>query len=432
MADVRPFRALRYDSRAAPDWATLLGPPYDVIDAEERADLLARSPYQITHIESPAGADGVAAAAARLRQWRREGVLRRDGAPAFYVEEHRFRHGGRERARTCLYAAVRLVPWHEGGVAPHEETMSGPKEERLRLREAVGADVSPLLALVADRRGRVGEALEAALAVAKAVEAAAEGMDGSGERHTLRILDDPGSVRALESALGGETLYIADGHHRYESALAHRDRCAAAAGAEWNHDAAANFVLIGIVRADDPGLIVGATHRLVQVEPPPDVVARIGDLFQIRSVGAAGEGAEPLLRALDGTAGGETAIAAVGLDREHVQLLVADERTRAAMPRGLPASWAGVGTALLQTLILEPLFGIDEAALRAGAAVTYSHDAAATYEAVVEGRARVAFLLRPPALSHVFAAADAGERMPQKSTFFTPKLPTGLVLHPFD
>ena len=430
MADVRPFRALRYDNRAAPDWATLLAPPYDVIDAEERADLLARSPYQITHIESPAGADGVAAAAARLRQWRREGVLRRDGAPAFYVEEHRFRHGGREQTRTCLYAAVRLAPWHEGGVAPHEETMSGPKEERLRLREAVRADVSPLLALVADRQGRVGEALEAALAVAKAVEAAAEGIDGSGERHTLRILDDPGSVRALESALAGETVYIADGHHRYESALAHRDRCAA--GAEWNHDAAANFVLIGIVRADDPGLIVGATHRLVQVAPPPDVVARIGDLFQVRSVGAADAGAEPLLRALEGNAGGETAIAAVGLDHEHAYMLVAGERTRAAMPPGLPASWAGAGAALLQCLVLEPLFGIDEAALRAGAAVTYSHDAAASYEAVVEGRARVAFLLRPPTLSHIFAAADAGDRMPQKSTFFTPKLPTGLVLHPFD
>ena len=428
MSDVRPFRALRYNTERIEDWGAVLAPPYDIIGDRERAALLARSPYQITQIEAPLDAAGVTKAAALLPQWRREGVLQRDEAPAYYVAEQHFRHAGAERSRLNLYAVLRLAPWEAGAVRPHEWTMAAPKAQRRLLREAARADISPLMVLVPDRRGRIREQCERARGRAPV----SEGVDANGERHTLRIIDEPAAVAALRDAFAEETLYIADGHHRYESALEDRDRRAAAAGAAWTGEEPENFVLTGLVPADDPGLVVGATHRLIHLPPPVDALARLATLFRVEEAGGRGAGPDALLRRLAQADGANAAIGVVGLNGDANHLLIADERTRAAYPPHLPPSWATLGAALLQSLVLEPLFGIDDRALRRGAAVTYTHEAGDAYQAVRDGRAALAFLLAPPRLEQIFAAADSGDRMPQKSTYFLPKLPTGAVLHAFD
>lgn len=428
MADIRPFHGLRYDPAVVGDWGSVLGPPYDIITPADRAALLARSPYQITQIEAAAGPEGIAEAAELLRRWRREGVLRADSAHlCYYLDEHHFRHQDKERSRLCLFAAVRLTPWEAGDVRPHEWTMSGPKAERLSLRQHARADISPVFGLLPDRGGRVAKAL----ADARRIGVNVRGVDANGDEHILRLVQYPAVVDALRAACWQERIYIADGHHRYESALEHRDRQATAAK-RWTGDEPENFILMGLVLADDPGLIVGATHRLVHRPAPAGLLAAVQERFEMREAGTIGEEIETLIGQMAEAGRARPAIGAVGLDGDRQHLLLADERTRAALPAAIPASWRDLDTALLQYAILKPLLGIDDEALKIGGAVTYLHDPQPAVEAVRSGAASCAFFLNPPTLGQIFATADSGDRMPQKSTYFTPKLPTGVAIYPFD
>ena len=426
MADVRPFTALRFDPAVVGNWGGVLGPPYDVIDDAQRDALLNSSPYQISHVETASGADGIATAVDRFAQWQRDGALVRERRPAFYLTEHDFEHAGQRHTRTCLYAVVRLTPWSDGDVLPHEWTMPGPKSIRVSLRRGVRADISPLMSLIPDRNG----AIAADLQRLRSLPLAAEGVDAGDERHTLRIVDDPASSAALQTALATEPIYMADGHHRYESALEDRDQIAANAGGAWSGEEPENFVLMGLVLADDPGLIVGSAHRLVHIDPPADALARLAEYFTIREASATSP--SDLLAEIAAAATAGVALAVVGLDGPRAHILTANEGAERAMPDHVPGSWAALGAALLQYVILQPIFGIGDEALSAGRAVTYPHDADVAFEAVQNGSATAAFFLNPPTLQQTFASADAGDRMPQKSTFFTPKLPTGVVLHTFD
>ena len=429
MTDVSPIHGLRYDPRVVGNWGAVLGPPYDVISPAALDTLLERSPYQVTRIETAAGEAGAREAARLLQVWRAAGVLQRESAPAYYIDHHAFTHAGGTQARVSLYGAVRLTPWADGQVLPHEWTMSGPKVERQRLRRRARADVSPVMTLAPDRSGALAAALEEALAL----PAVADGLDANGERHTLRVAADAALVARIRRALADDTLYIADGHHRYESALADRNDRAAearAAGAPWSGEEPENFVLTGIVRASDPGLIVGPTHRLVHVAPPADALERIAAVFDVTDLGPLAPDPGPILAAM--AASPALAIGAAGLVPGRQHLLRVTTQTAASVPASLPASWADLDTALLQFLVLAPVFGIGEEALRAGQAVTYDHDAGTAYAATRAGTAAVTFLLNAPTLDQIFAAADAGDRMPQKSTYFTPKLPTGVVIYAFD
>lgn len=429
MVDALPFRGLRFDPDETGDWGGLLGPPYDVTSPAQQEALRSASEYQITRIESPEA--GPAAAADLLEQWRETGALKRDAEPAFYVTRHRFEQGGASHDRTTLFAAVRLAPWGEshpsgGSTKPHEWTMSGPKKERTALRATVRADISPVMVFAPDGQG----ALEAALAQAANAEQAVTGTDPAGEEHALIVVDDEEQTRVIREALAGETLYIADGHHRYESALTYAEERRSRAGIGWSGEEPENFLLMGIVRAKDPGLIVGTTHRLLHIEPPDDARTRLEASFTVEELEPGGD-AGALARRLEGQPEGRVAIGVHGLGEADL-VLGADERTSAALPSEMPGSWGDLGPAVLQFGILDPVFGVDDEALRAGQAVTYEHETAAAYAAVDAGAANVAFLLQSPTLPQIFHAADAGDRMPQKSTYFVPKLPTGVVLYAFN
>ena len=430
MVDALPFRGLRFDSETCGAWGGLLGPPYDVVTPERAAALRASSRYQITHVETP-GAGGAASAATTLRGWREAGALKRDAEPSYYVARHRFRQGGEARERTSLLAAVRLAPWSEehaggGSTKPHEWTMAGPREARTALRATVRADVSPLMAVAPDTSGALGAALEAAVAG----RPAAAGVDPAGEEHALYVVDGEREVGAIRAALVRETLYMADGHHRYESALGHREVRRRRAGITWSGDEPENFVLMGIVRAEDPGLIVGATHRLLHAPAPPNALERLRTSFEVETLGSGGD-AGALMARVAAAPAARAPIGVHGLTDDDL-LLLADDRTRATLPPELPASWAGLGPAVLQFGALGPAFGVDEAALLAGRAVSYEHDAETACGSVASGTAQAAFLLQAPSLGQIVEAADAGDRMPQKSTYFVPKLPTGVVLYAFD
>ena len=402
MPDVRPFPGLRFDPAAVGDWGNILSPPYDIISDPEAEALKARSPWQIARIETAAGDAQQAAAADLLRQWRNDGAVIQD-EPSLYIHEHRFRDeaSGVERTRTALFAAVALAPWTASGVFPHEHTMPGPKATRTALRDAVAADISPLMVVTPDRSRAY-----AALLDAERGDPVAQGEDAAGDHHRLWRIPAPQAERAA-ATLAAEPLYMADGHHRYEAAL----ESASPDGA----------VLLGIIPAQDPGLVVGATHRLAHIPVPPDLDARLATDWNVASINAQALATE-LPQGANAIAlyrGGETAL-----------LLHPLQGAYAKIPQNVPQAWRDLPPALLHYAILHPHLNIDDQALAGGKAITYEHHLQAALSAVKANTAQAAFILPAPTLEAVFNTADAGDRMPQKSTYFTPKLPTGLVLHP--
>lgn len=407
MARVMPFRGLRYDSDVVGDWGSVLGPPYDIVDAAQTAALRSASPYQISHIEMASGDEEIAAAAQRLRDWRSAGAVVQDAQPCFYLHEHRFEANGSEQTRRAVFGAVELSDWGVAGVMAHERTMPGPKATRTALRSVVGADVSPLMAFVPDSEERLATIIDE-VATHPALE---RGVDPSGDEHTLRVISDPSTVTEVADAFASQRIYMADGHHRYESALASRDQRPGSLN-----------VLMGIVCASDPALAVGATHRVARVAAPPQLTDRLARSFRLQETTIDDLGAA--------LPAGSASLGLVIAD--GVWTLEPSDAAFDAMPNTVPAAWRELAPALLQYAVFEPTFGIDADALASGTAVSYTHYLEEAVEAVRAGTASAAFILPAPTLEDVIDTADAGSFMPQKSTYFVPKLPTGLVLHPLD
>jgi uncharacterized protein (DUF1015 family) len=429
MADVRPFRALRFDPKRV-DPALTIAPPYDVISADEQAALYRRSEHNIVRIEygeqrpDDTSADSRYTRAARdLDAWRRDGVLMRDAAPAVYAYTQEFEWEGQRHARRHLFAAVRLEEWEKGIIKPHEHTLSGPKADRLELLRATRTQVSPVYCLYRPK-------------AAGAPLAAPDGtplydFTADGQHHSVSAITGVDALSALHDHLDRCDVYIADGHHRYETALVYRDECRARASS-WTGDEPESFVLMALTDAADPGLLVLPTHRIVNPPSfPADAVARVARHFRVEDVTPAGRDAATAR--LHG-ARGETAFLAAGIEPGRLHLLTLADRggIEALMPSAEPAAWKRLDVSVLQHGILREVFGIDDAALTAGGAVSYTQVASEALAAVEKGRARLAFLLNATPVDQILAVADAGGRMPQKSTYFYPKLPTGLVLRPLE
>jgi uncharacterized protein (DUF1015 family) len=433
MADVRPFRGVRFDASHA-DPTLTIAPPYDVISADEQRALYVRSEHNIVRVEYGAQRDGDTSsdnrytrAAADLAAWRQTGILLRDEAPAVYAYRQEFSWEGRIYLRRHYFAAVRLEPWDAGVIKPHERTLSGPKADRLDLLRATRTQVSPVYCLYRARA--------AAAALADLEGTPLYDFEADGQRHILAAVIEPRAQAVFSDHLARCDVYIADGHHRYETALKYRDECRGQAGS-WTGEEPENFVLMALTPADDPGLLVLPTHRLLtSAAVRADVMTKIARCFRVEDVGALGDASilEAALRRLD-AAKGEAAFVAAGLEAGRVTLLTLIDRAaiESLMPEDQPQAWRRLDVSVLQYGILGRVFDIDDAAIMAGGAVSYTQDASLACDAVVQGRANVAFLLNATPVDQVLAVADAGGRMPQKSTYFYPKLPTGLVMNALD
>jgi uncharacterized protein (DUF1015 family) len=430
MADVRPFRGFRYHLDPDDDLGTVIAPPYDVISAAEQQRLYDRSPYNIVRLElgrdepkDDALNNRYTRAAEDFARWRRDGILQLDLAPAFYLYRQRFTVDGRELARTGVIARVRLEPWEAGVILPHERTMAKPKDDRLRLLRACAANVSPILALYEDKAGTIAGAIERATAAQPVADVA----DDAGERHTLWMLDDPATCAAITDALATRQLFIADGHHRYETALAYRDE-SAEVHYGLSPDSAANFVMMTLVAMDDPGLAILPTHRLVRglersvLDALPE---RLGAIWKLRDLESSAD-APALLKTL---ASEKQAAIVVTHEQRWLATLTPAGRKRLSAS-GEPKSWQQLDVAAVQEGILDAALGIRRDAIATGDSVTYTRDASAALDAVARGEAQVAILLNPTRPQQVRDVARDGGRMPQKSTYFYPKLITGLVIHP--
>jgi uncharacterized protein (DUF1015 family) len=397
MSDVRPFRALRYARELTPR----LAGPYDVISDAERAQL-AREPENVVHLTLPPGTEGerdYASAADTLARWRREGVLVRDTAEQIYALEETTSAG---RLRRGFLALLRLADYEQGVVLPHENTMPGPKRDRLALTRSVRANLEPLFFTYEDRDGKLDPVLDGARGEAPLAEA--RGPDGTGL--VLRGVAARDAVRAVQSFLAERPVIIADGHHRYETMLSYRDECRRESGGGGGDDAPHEFVLAYLVNAFDPGSEIRSIHRRLDGE--------LNDPAPLLS--AAGFACRELPWSLDGAAV-ERELAAVAADACAFAIAGPGPRLLlATRPRG-------------DRLDVEVLH--DEILPAIGGELSFDSRATRLLEAVFTSEAALGIFLHPIAPDALFRVVRAGARLPKKSTFFTPKIPSGLLIRDF-
>jgi uncharacterized protein (DUF1015 family) len=399
MAEVTPFRALHYDLERVGGLQAVVAPPYDVIDDEERAALVAQSPYNVVEIDLPrAPQDPYAHAAAVFRRWRDEGVLVRDPTPAVWALEQDYTGpDGTRRSRRGFFARVRVDEYGPGRIRPHERTHPGPKEDRLRLTRATNANLSPIFSLYD------GDAQ-----IAPEGDPWAEVTDGDGTTHRLWRIENSD----VTEALAGAELLIADGHHRYETARVH------------HQEGGAGHVLMCLVALQDPGLTVFPTHRLLtdlggdRRDALRETLQRNFDIAEITE-----SELEPT---------GDGAVRMGYVDAHHrrpLMLTLRDPQIAADALPGKPAPYQRLDTAVLEALVLKGALALTEDDIDHLNGLEYARSAAQARQRVADGTADAAFFMRATPIEQVRDVAAAGESMPPKSTYFFPKVPTGMVFN---
>jgi len=423
MVEFRPFRAWRYNPQVVGDVASVICPPYDLISPEMEESLRRRSPYNVVHLEGGEAPqrtgpedDPYARAAVLFAQWQRQGVLRRDAQPCFYLVRHRFSFGGRMGSRLELYGCLRVEEYERRVVLPHEYTRPAPVQDRVALMEAAQANFSPIMSLYRDREASLKPVFDRVMAGKPALQ-----VSGAPEQDfTLWPITAPAMQESIRQALAQKVVFLADGHHRYEAALQFQRR--SASGRKSDPNAAANFVMMALISFDDPGLMVLPYHRVLGGLSPAaleQVRQRLDRLFEAQAVGLAAGGTG---------AGLVEQVAAQGRNRQVMGLVESGGAARLlALREGADRrGWGPLAVSeawILEEQVLKPVLG--EATPRH---LSYVHDHQAALDQVTAGAQQMAFLLRPFPLDHFEAIVGEGQRLPSKSTFFYPKLATGLVI----
>jgi uncharacterized protein (DUF1015 family) len=414
MADLQPLRTLRYEPSAVGSLEDVIAPPYDVIDADLRAKLAARSPYNVVEIDLPRSYDQ---ATATMADWQGRGVLVREDDPAVWVLRQDYTApDGSDRTRTGFLARVRVDEYGPGRIRPHERTHPGPKEDRLRLTRATRTNLSPIFTLFPDPDGVAARAMERIAAGERFAGAA----DLDGTRNTLWRSTDEDLVAELQMALADAELLIADGHHRYETARVYADEV----GGEGEH----RYVLMLLCSLSDPGLLVFPTHRLLTgLKDDTDKQLAIREVltrdFEVEQLGDVSELEPP----------GDGRVAFGYMDSFHKQpyrVTLKDQSIADGALAGMPAPYRRLDTAVLEALVLRDALGMSEDDISHLRGLDYSKDLADAIDAVRTGRADAGFFMRATPVDQVREVAETGESMPPKSTYFYPKVPTGLVFNP--
>jgi uncharacterized protein (DUF1015 family) len=422
MADVQAFRALRYDLGVVGSLQSVIAPPYDVIDPEQRAALAARSPHNVVNIDlpqAPLGGDAYEEAARLLELWKHQGAIVRDQTPAVWALRQDYTGpDGRALTRRGIFARVRVEDYGPGRIRPHERTHPGPKEDRLRLTRATQANLSPIFSLYDDPE----QAAWAAVEPFTEQDPFGTATDADGTKNTLWRIDDGAAIARVKMALGDTELLIADGHHRYETARVYAEEI----GGEGEH----RYVLMCLVALQDPGLTIFPTHRLLNDVKDPAVQEKLGaalrELFDITPI----EKSE-LAPPDDPTA--STPLTMGYIDAHHRQayrLVLKDQATADAALADYPEPYRHLDTAVLEALVLEGVLGMTEESIGHLEGLGYSRTDDEALQLVESGEYDCAFFLRGAPVQQVRDIAAAGVNMPPKSTFFYPKVPTGLMFNP--
>jgi uncharacterized protein (DUF1015 family) len=430
MPDIRPFRGVRFDIARVGALSSVVAPPYDVIGPERQDRLYDASPYNIIRLElnreesgDQPGNDRYSRAAKFLRDWRREGVLTEEPHLALYVYHQTFDVEGRSFTRKGFIARVRLEPFGSGKIFPHEQTLAGPKADRLALFNATRFSLSPVFGLYPDAAGEVLHAVEAGIKDRTPLEAT----DHLGVVSRIWPVFDPEAHTKVQGLMASKSIFIADGHHRYETGLKFRDELAGA-GALAGPDDPANFTMMMLVGMSDPGLLILPTHRLVsgiQRLNAVQLMMRLEPEFDVKIVGDGEPGARAAWSEM--LEDGSQEVLGFGTTSDGRWLLArlrSDATMDALVPEHSP-EWRSLGVSILHELVLKKLLGdLGSAHCR------YVHLLDEVLESAAVRDCELACLVPPAGMEHVEAIASNLEKMPPKSTYFYPKLLTGLVLNP--
>ncbi|UCG10022.1 MAG: DUF1015 domain-containing protein [Dehalococcoidia bacterium] len=433
MAEVQPFRGVRYNQQLVKDLASVICPPYDIIPPQMEQELYLSSDYNFVRLEAARelpqdmGEDNkYTRAAATLKQWLEQGVLQVDGVPAIYLHHHHFTHSGKEYWRRGMLLRVRLEEWDRMVVRPHEGTLSKPKADRVSLLWALQANTSPIWALFQDEQKRVAQVLTEEEKKEPVINFAGHG----GEKHVVWAVSDTAAINQIERSLARQPIYIADGHHRYESALTYRRERLTLAEAS-SEDEAFNFVLMMLVDFADPGLVILPPHRLIRGISRltlDEMVTRLRLFFAVEELPLSAGVWQQVDRLL-ATEVDQPKVVLFGLSTEKLMVLKLRDFASASqmMPYFHSELYKRLDVSVVDHIILEKVLELSSE--REEVTLSYSHTRQDAVDKVLSGEYQLAFLLSPVRVETIKAIADIGDRMPRKSTYFYPKAPAGLVFY---
>jgi uncharacterized protein (DUF1015 family) len=434
VADVQPFCGLRYKKSLIKDFATVICPPYDIISPAFHEELHKRSEYNFIRLEDArtlpqdtSNDNKYTRSAATLEQWLTQRVLIPERKPAIYLHDHYFRHQGKEQRRRGIMARVRLEEWETKVVRPHEGILGAARDDRLNLLWALQVNTSPVLAMYEDKRKRLANLLTAQEELKPIINA----IMPDGERHIMRAITDTDIIRRISAHFDNLSLYIADGHHRYTSALTYR-REKAAATPDTSPDDAFNFVMMTLVSFTDPGLIILAPHRLIRGTQKSEIETletRLTEFFEIAKLPLDKPDVwQKVDRLMVRTGPVRFSCLMAGADHLCILTLKEDSITEQTMPLFHSELYRKLDVSIIDHIILEKILGLgiggtDETK------INYSYDRQDALNRVLKQEYQLAFFLKPVKPELIKAVADANDKMPRKSTYFYPKAPAGLVVN---
>jgi uncharacterized protein (DUF1015 family) len=436
LADIRPFHGTHYNPALVKDLAKVICPPYDIIPPQMQQELYRRSESNFIRIEfgrelpqDKAADNRYTRAAATLEQWLGQGILKTDDRPSLYIDDHYFTHRGKPYRRRSLACLVRLEEWDRMIVRPHEGTLSSPKGDRLNLLWALQANTSPVMSLYEDPDRRISSLLDKSARGKPLLSADS----GNGESHQVWAVNDAGTIGGIRDCLAGQPLYIADGHHRYESALAYRRERRAGASPETVEEPY-DFVMMSLIDIADPGLVILPAHRLVRGMAAPAVdglTAGLKTYFSVEEHTFSRADILSQINILLSENKGEVKLVLYGLKKERLLLLKMRDFTliRPMMPYFHSELYQKLDVSIVDHVILEKLLGLTYDTARDY--LDYTNNALEAINRVLDQEYQLAFLVNPVRPGIIKAIADSGDRMPRKSTYFFPKIPAGLVFYSF-
>lgn len=415
MAEIKPFKALRYTQKAG-TISECCCPPYDIISAKEKEEYLARNPHNIIKLELPGTeyAD-YEKAAATLDGWLESGVLAEDDCESIYAYEEAFSVAGKEYSFRGIVCRVKLYDFSENVVLPHEETLSKAKEDRFCLMNATGCNISQIYSLYNDKEG------ETARTVGAATQGAPENefTDAAGVTHRMWRITDADAISDICEQFRDRKLYIADGHHRYETALRYKKSVYGRGDS--------GYVMMFLIDMENDGLVVFPTHRIIRGIENFDTAALLAaasENFTVEKLASKDEFGQKLS---EGYEAHKKVFGFYDGSEAYLLTLKNEDAMKKAMPNASDAL-KGLDVSVLHTLLLEQVLGIDKENMAKQINLTYTRDEAEAI-AAAEGDCNACFIINPTRVDEIAAVAAAGEKMPQKSTYFYPKLITGLVMN---
>jgi uncharacterized protein (DUF1015 family) len=430
MIRIAPFRGVFYNQKKIRDLSKVIAPPYDVISKEEQEKLYKKSPHNFIRLDLSQEPDSYPAAAQLLNEWLATGIFERDPTPSIYFLSHRFKlKSGEQKVRHGFLALTELQDFSSGEIRPHEKTLDAPKEDRLKLMLACHAQLSPIFALYSQPKETINRMLAVAV---EGLEPYIEIEQDNGDQCGLWRITDIELIQKVQREIKDQRLLIADGHHRYEATLSYRDRMRRERG-QWNGREAFNYIMVYFANINDDNVVILPTHRLVRGyshKPFLELEEALQTYFYVEQHPKTSEGRISFLKALKTAAKKHRVIgASFKRDPRYLILRLKNKRIMQRLAKDLSAPLRELDVSTLHLLILEHILGMTADEQVKGENIRYSQDEEFVLQALEKEDYQAAFILNATKTEEIQAIVASDEKMPQKSTYFYPKLLSGLIVN---